>query len=385
MVSRKRVKKTLTIVSVSLITLTLVFIAYTNSLFNLIDRTEFSGDPTISERDLADPEDLLPIDPTGEPDEPANPSDEPAKTTGMTTEPAVTPTLAEQTRPTPEPTSSESTIPTETTVPTPTTSETLSIPSLYKIPFSEDVYNILLIGTDTRSDGFTGRSDAMMILSVNRKTRKIHLVSLMRGLYVAIEGHDRSMLNNSYSWGGARLLMQTIRENFRISIDDYIVINFVGFKKAIDLAGGVAVSLTDAEVEYMYLAFPDGSFKAGSNRLNGEEALCYARIRQIDSDYKRTSRQRRVIESLISQLETRSASQLDALVRELLPLVKTNLSRSRMISLAVNALKYKSYPVRQLMLPISKTYQTIIVRGVQMVQYDEAKNIEELHRFLYED
>lgn len=385
MVSRKRVKKTLTIVSIVLISLTLVFVVYANSLFNLIDRTEFSGDPTISERDLANPEDLAPIDPSGESLETDHPSDVPAETTGTTTETSVMPTSSDQTTPTPEPTSTESTIPSETTMPTATTTETLSIPSLYKIPFSDDVYNILLIGTDTRSDGFTGRSDAMMILSVNRKTRKIHLVSLMRGLYVAIEGHDRSMLNNSYSWGGSRLLLQTIRENFRIAIDDYIVINFVGFKKAIDLTGGVAISLTEAEVEYMYLAFPDGSFKVGSNRLNGEEALCYARIRQIDSDYKRTSRQRKVIESLINQLETRSASQLDALVRELLPLVKTNLSRSRMISLAVNALKYKSYPVRQLMLPISKTYQTIIVRGVQMVQYDEAKNIEELHRFLYED
>ncbi len=381
MVSRHRVRIALTITAVSLIAVLVLAVAYLQSLFSLVKPSDFTGDPSVSEINLADPEELLPIgttDPglsipaTGSgwsmngqtrlsdsvsstaPSEPATPSVLP-HTVGSNKTKA---------------------IPTTTSRP---------IPSLYDIPSSRDVYNILLIGTDTRGDGFTGRSDAMMILSVNRRTKKIHLVSLTRGMYVAIDGHDRSMLNNAYSWGGARLLLQTIRDNLRVAIDDYVVINFNGFKQAVDLVGGVSIDLTQAEVDYLYLAFPDGSFQVGSNRLQGAEALCYARIRKIDSDYKRTGRQRRVMVSLISQMEKLSATKLDALVRKLLPLVKTNLSGSRMVSLAVNALAFKSYPVRQLMLPISGTFKTIVVRGVQMTEYDEATNIEALHHFLYSD
>ena len=388
---RHPVRKTFIWLSAILAVLTVVAVVYVNVLYNLMDRTEITGDPTIAESDLADPDDLLPLasgDSTTEPTEPSSSETRPQPTSTQTLSPTPSQTVNQTTGTSSSGTSEGGTIvstevPTTTPTTTQTAEPTLSIQSLYPIKFSNDVYNILLVGTDTRGEGFTGRSDAMMILSVNRKTRKIHLVSLTRGLYVAIEGHDRSMLNNAYAWGGTKLLMQTIRENFRIQIDDYVVINFTGFRQAIDIVGGVEVKLTQSEVNYLLQAFPGAQIQVGSNLLNGDLALCYARIRQIDSDYRRTSRQRAVIESLISKLEVSSAGQLDATVRQLLPLVKTNLSLTRMISLAVNALKYKSYPIHQLMIPIAGTYQTILVRGIQMTQYDEVKNVEALQEFLY--
>lgn len=388
---RLSVRKTFIWLSAILTVLTVVAVVYINVLYNLMDRTEITGNPTIAESDLADPDDLLPIasgEPTTESAEPSSSETRPQPTSAQTSIPTSSQTLNQTTGTSSSETSGSGTtsvteIHATTSTATPTTEPTLSIQSLYPIKFSNDVYNILLVGTDTRGEGFTGRSDAMMILSVNRRTRGIHLVSLIRGLYVAIEGHDRSMLNNAYAWGGSKLLLQTIRENFRIQIDDYVVINFTGFRQAIDIVGGVEVKLTQAEVNYLLQAFPGAQIQAGSNLLNGDLALCYARIRKIDSDYRRTSRQRTVIESLINKLEKSSAGQLDATVRQLLPLVKTNLSRTRMISLAVNALKYKSYPIRQLMIPIAGTYQTILVRGIQMTQYDEVKNIEALQQFLY--
>jgi len=392
---RRPVRKTLVWLSAILAVLTVVAVVYLNALYNLMDRTEITGNPTLEESDLADPDDLLPLasgDPATEPTEPSSSETESRPTS---TQPSI-PISSQTSIPTPSQTvnqttgtsSSETseggtTVSTEIPTTTSTTEPTLSIKTLYPIKFSNDVYNILLVGTDTRGEGFTGRSDAMMILSVNRKTRKIHLVSLTRGLYVAIEGHDRSMLNNAYAWGGSKLLLQTIRENFRIQIDDYVVINFAGFRQAIEIVGGLDINLTQAEVNYLLLAFPDAQIQVGSNLLNGDLALCYARIRKIDSDYRRTSRQRAVIESLISKLEKSSAGQMDATIRQLLPLVKTNLSLTRMISLAVNALKYKSYPIRQLMIPITGTYQTILVRGIQMTQYDEIQNVEALQQFLY--
>lgn len=391
-------------------------VVYFNSLYYLLDRTEITGNPTIAERDLIDPEDLVPEETDGTTqtrDGTTQTTGGTTQTTGWTTQSSSGSTIGssgntgstrsqpiETTLPDASPTPRETTIPAETTGPSaspgpsisPTTLETSAQPTppptfeeSYPIPTSPDVYNILLIGTDNRGDAFSGRSDSMMILSINKRTRKIHLVSLMRGLYVKIEGHEYSMLNNSFSWGGVQLLLQTIKENFRVQIDDYLLINFAGFKQAIDIVGGVDIRLSAAEIEYLLLAFPEAVFKVGSNLLNGEVALCYARIRQIDSDYRRTARQRKVIENLISRLSKRSPAQIDLFMRRVLPLMKTNLSKATAIDLAVGALQFKSYPVSQLMLPLTNTYQTIIVRGAQMVSYDAAKNVSELQRFLYED
>jgi len=254
---------------------------------------------------------------------------------------------------------------------------------MFPIRNDPDVYNILLVGVDTRAEGFGGRSDSMIILSINKRTQKIHMVSLARNLLVRIEGHDDSMLNYAYSWGGINLLIQTINQNFRLDLHDYLVINFSGFKKAIDYCGGVDIRLTTAEVEYMYLAFPEGEFKVGTNHLNGDQALVYARIRWIDSDYSRMGRQRKVLDNLIYKLKRKTPAQINSLMTKVLPLMRTNLTRTTAIELAVGALQFKNYPVTQLMLPISGTRTTVVVRGTQMASFDGIKNVAALHQFLY--
>ena len=386
MKKRKPILTAFSILAILILVAGIASVVYFNTLFNLLDRTEITGDPTIAESDLADPEDRLPL-PTESTIE---------SSTGATeTEPAESQATTDET----EPTESESTIgTTETTiVPTQSTSATvttqtsagpsqpLTFEEQFPIPNDPDVYNILLIGVDTRVEGFGGRSDSMIILSINKRTRKIHMVSLARNLLVRIEGHENSMLNYAYSWGGVNLLLQTINDNFRLNLSDYLVINFSGFKKAIDYCGGVDIRLTSAEVDYMYLAFPSGSFKVGTNHLNGEQALVYARIRWIDSDYSRTGRQRKVLDNLIYKLKRKTPAQLNTLMTKVLPLMRTNLSKTTAIELAVGALQYQSYPVSQLMLPISGTNTTVMVRGTQMISFDGIKNVTELHRFLYKD
>jgi polyisoprenyl-teichoic acid--peptidoglycan teichoic acid transferase len=319
---------------------------YFGSLLNLINRSEITGNPSIAESDLVDPDDI------------------------------VTPTISMPA--TPFPTTSQTA--TETTQPT-----TVMTLSDLPIPTSSSVYNILLIGTDNRGNESNGRSDAMIILSINKKTHKIHLVSLMRGLYVYIEGHDYSMLNNAFSWGGPRRLLTTIEQNLRVKINDYIVMDFDTFSQAIDLVGGVDIDLTVKEVENLTPIFPAAGLVEGSNHLSGELALAYARIRHIDSDYQRTGRQRAIINSLIHKITQMNLTDLDALARQLIPLLRTNLKSGTMISLLVGSLDYINYPVRQLMLPIRNSFETIVVRGIQMVQFDVNANIEELQRFLYED
>ncbi len=254
------------------------------------------------------------------------------------------------------------------------------------IPLRSDsqVYNILLIGADPREGETNGRSDAMIILSVNKRTHKIHIVSLERALYVDIPGRDFYMLNASYSYGGSKLLRETIEKNLRVHIDDYVRIDLTGFVAAIDTVGGLDISLTDKEVGDINSRFGI-SLLAGMNHLDGNLALAYSRIRKIDSDYARTGRQRKVIECLISKMGQLDPVTLDATLRQILPNVKTNLSAERVIGLAIDALTFKDYPISQLLIPIKGTYETIVVRNMQVVQFDFAQNVAALQSFLYDD
>jgi LCP family protein required for cell wall assembly len=257
--------------------------------------------------------------------------------------------------------------------------------SLIAIPQDTAVRNILLIGTDMREGEKTGRSDAMIILSINARSKTIHLTSLMRAMYVAIPGKDWSMLNHAFAWGGSDLLLQTIENNLRIKIDDYLVINFAGFTEAIDQVGGVEIELTAKEATYLNSDLGTTRWQAGLRRLDGAAALAYARIRKLDSDFVRTSRQRAVLESLLQQSRTLSPAQMNNLAESLLPLVRTNLTRNELLALVVDGLQARHYPVSQLMLPEAEYRERIYVRKMEMYRFDYQKTISRLHAFIYGD
>ncbi len=308
---------------------------YLNSLMNLIDHEEVTGNPSLQASDLVEPEETV-----DQPDDTPDASE------------------AEQ--------------------------EQVDTSANISVMSDPNVYNILLIGTDNRGNEVNGRSDAMIILSINKETQKMHLISLQRQLYVSIPEHGFSMLNHSFSFGGPKLLLKTIEDNFRVKIDDYVIINFSGFTSAIDIVGGVDMSLTSKEAETLNAELGT-ALQAGSNRLNGSLALAYSRIRHIDSDYQRTSRQRKVIQALIGKMMKLNPIELDKTARKLLPLIKTNLNGTEMLSLAIKSLDYKDYPISQLMLPIAGTHKTIIVNKAQMIKFDFAKNVEALQTMMFKD
>jgi len=254
------------------------------------------------------------------------------------------------------------------------------------IPLRSDsqVINILLIGSDRREGETTGRSDSMIIFSINKRTRKIHLVSLMRALYVKIPDHGFNLLNASYSYGGSKMLRQTIENNLRVKLSDYIMIDFAGFTAAIDLVGGLDINLTLQEAEYI-IANYGFSVAEGMNHLDGTMSLAYARIRKIDSDFARTRRQRDVITLLIQKMMAMNPSDLDTTARSILPLVKTNMDDSKIISLAIGALEYKDYEIKQLMLPIKNSSEIMYVNRMEVVKFDFKDNIEALQEFIYDD
>ena len=190
----------------------------------------------------------------------------------------------------------------------------------------EHVINILLIGQDTRVEGVRARSDSMILVTFNTKAKTITFTSFMRDAYVQIPGYTANKLNHAYQYGGMKLLNETLKLNFGVEVDGDVEVDFSQFKELIDLLGGVEIQLTQAEAEYMNLSNKNWGLTKGVNRLNGAQALVYARIRAIDSDYQRTERQRTLLIALFNAYKDQPVDQMLALLEEVMGLVTTNMT-----------------------------------------------------------
>ena len=252
-----------------------------------------------------------------------------------------------------------------------------------EIKKQEGIVNFLLIGSDRRNMNENGRSDSMMLVSLNYNTEKIHVTSLMRAMYVCIprsDGDIWGMLNAAYSWGGPNLLVDTVEENFRIKIDHYIVVDFTAFEKAVDLVGGLELTLTQAEANFVKVA-------PGTQHLNGLQVRDYCRIRYTDNDFKRTSRQRNVITLLLQKAAQSDLSTLMEMADKTFPLVNTNLTNGEIMSYIIKTLPMLKNVSQGRMLPIENesgnTYTGIIyVGGREMYKVDFETNVKALHEYI---
>lgn len=217
-----------------------------------------------------------------------------------------------------------------------------SLPSLEDVTFpteitepvekEDHVINILLVGQDTNSSKIRARSDSMILVTFNTKAKTVTLTSFMRDSYVQIPGYAPHKLNHAYQYGGFSLLNETLKVNFGVEVDGNVEVNFAQFQKLIDLLGGVDISLSDDEVGYINHCF-QSNFVAGVNKLNGEQALLYARLREIDNDYRRTERQRKVLLSLAQAYKNQPIDQMLALLEEVMGLITTDMDNSEIIGL----------------------------------------------------
>lgn len=253
---------------------------------------------------------------------------------------------------------------------------------------TEGCENILLVGTDSRGEDI-GRSDTMMLATINYETGKIHLTSFARTTYVCIpmeDGNTWHALNAAYAWGGIELLIDTIELNFKVDIDNYAIIDFAAFETAIDTLGGIDLELTQAEAEYINEE-SGASLSAGINHVTGEQALWYARCRKIDNDFVRTSRQRIVIDELIQTAMAASVGDLYRLTNQILPLVTTDLSNREILSHALQFASMGDFQVDQLLIPIEnmagESYTGMMyVDGLELYSYDVNDNLTALEEFL---
>lgn len=250
--------------------------------------------------------------------------------------------------------------------------------------------NILLIGTDTRANiANAARSDTMMICSIHRETGEVRLSSLARDMWVSIPGmRGHHKLNAAHSYGGPNLLMKTINGLFEMNLTGYVSVNFYGMSELVDAIGGVQLDLTAGEVTYINrranevygstaAILPSGAQTA---TLNGAQALSYARIRQLDSDFGRTARQRKLMRALLEKVRGFALTEQLQLYAQALNCVSTNLSPAELIRLGMRVLN-SDLEISELSLPAQFSYDSS--GGVSKVLFDQADVTRALHAFIY--
>lgn len=264
---------------------------------------------------------------------------------------------------------------------------------------NESVINILLLGTDEYSKEFSdnARSDSMLLLSIDKEKKTAKLVSLERGMGVPIlEGSYKGQydwLTHCFRYGGADLVMQEVRECFRVDVNHFVRVNFYAVSEIVDLLGGIDVNLTQAEADYINShGDPLGrgdevqAVTAGENHINGVTALSYARCRSIDSDWQRVKRQQTVIQACVNRLKNADMATLNRLLDQILPMVRTNFTQWEITQLMMLAPDFLGVQFERMTLPASGTYGSMVgMGGRSMYAPDFSENAKILRQFLYEE
>lgn len=206
----------------------------------------------------------------------------------------------------------------------------------------EKIKNVALFGIDA------GRSDAIMIASINQVDKTIKLISIPRDTYVSVAGHGKTKINHAYAYGKEQLALKTINSNFGLNISEYVTINFKGLINVINKIGGIELNISKAEKDYIN-EFVHESYELtgkpvqllssyGKVKLTGEQALTHSRNRTIGNDFTREERQRDVLTAVMNKVSTMSITQLWSLSDSVLSEVKTNLNVSECMGIASDVL-----------------------------------------------
>jgi len=291
---------------------------------------------------------LMNTDKDETPDATPVPTAVPAEVT-PTPEPAATPT------PTPEPLSEEEQL------------ELELHQTAAELVFDEDVYNLLLIGSDSRKFEESARTDSMILVSINKRTKELWLTSLQRDIYINIAGWGGSAkLNAANVYGGMDMLIATIEEGFGVNIDNYAMVNFDGFIDLAEMAGGITVTMTADEIYYMNLAIIESNHLLGveSNdqiiwdlvdgtyHLNGKQTLGYCRIRALDGDTARAARQRAALMQMWGNIKKMGLMDLYKMAETAMGMVTTDLTKGECASLLLTMPSLLEYEINTHQLPV---------------------------------
>ena len=262
-----------------------------------------------------------------------------------------------------------------------------------------DITEILLIGLDRRPNQKNGRSDTMILLTLDSDNGAIKLMSLMRDMYIEIPRHGKNRINAACVYGGPELLIKTIEHNFGILIEHYVCVDFSALASVIDQIGGIEANIeTKTQMKYingvirednrvLKLNLSDGLLtETGVQTLTGKQAQAYARYRKGGrGDFDRTERQREVIIKCLDKIGCLSIVEMAKLAVENIGNVETNLTLDKIIPLVSAALNVRAMEIKELRIPVDKGYQSKTVKGMSVLIPNIAVNKKAMEDFLLED
>ena len=272
-------------------------------------------------------------------------------------------------------------------------------PMLTPVPLSEEpeeaeitTFSLLLAGIDNRNLEQLGRSDTVILAQFHLDSGKVKLVSFLRDLYVKIPGKNSNRLHSAYTYGGIDLLRDTLVQNFDLSIDAVVAVDFTEMANIVDSLGGISLKVSEKEREEVNLLLretygTDSGLELpqeGEQTLLGIQALYYSRIQKLDNDFLRSNRQQRVLEAMLDKIMETDAVTVLRLMRQHLGAVKTTLTEEDLTRLIPLVLKRQEITFDSMRVPVDHTFYDDIVRGMMVLQMDLLKNREAVTAFLAE-
>ncbi len=259
-----------------------------------------------------------------------------------------------------------------------------------------DYTNIALFGLDSREGELEGgvQSDCMMIASIDNNTNEVKLVSVYRDTLLQQKDGGYGKANSAYTKGGPEEAIALMNRNLDLDIKKYVSVNFNALADVVDALGGIDLDMTEEEV-YWTNGYCTETSKvvgrkttvlsgAGTHHVDGIQAVSYARIRYTSGDdFKRTERQRIILEKVMQKAKEAKLSTLNKILDEVLPQVSTNLTLANLMGMAANAVNYELGEMSGFPFTVTASEKIKKHKGSYVVPVGLAKNVSELHQFLF--
>lgn len=264
---------------------------------------------------------------------------------------------------------------------------------------TDDIINIALFGIDTTDDSMSGRSDSIIIVTLDNKNKEIRLSAVQRDTYVKIEGRqNKDKINHVFAYGGATLAVKTLNQNFGLDIQDYAVINFTNMEKVIDVLGGIELEVSsayqlEANKQITKLAnkrglTPEPIENTGVQNLSGMQVLGMLRARyNVGGTAQRSAMHEIVLNACYEKVRKKSVLEYPSIAKELLSLVQTTLTSGDLTGIGMRVV-VSGYKIRNAVFPLEVDQQNgyggKMIGGVWYLTYNEETGNQHLRDFVYD-
>lgn len=256
--------------------------------------------------------------------------------------------------------------------------------------------NIALFGVDRKSKDETSRSDALMILTLDKKYKKIKISSIARDCYVNVDGHGMTKITHAYAYGGPTLAIKTLNKNFDLNIKDYVTVDFFGFEKIIDSVGGIDLNITPEEIKYENEYIEDTSeienasipavTNCGLQKVNGRQAVAYTRIRYTSGgDFERTQRERTVLIAVLNKIEKIPPMGMANVVSKLLPYTETSMSNTEILKMITSMYTLGIKDIGEQRFPLDGYCYGKTIDNTWYLIFDLNATKNQIHQYIFED